>query len=248
MIEHVVRQLAEVVDEIVVVTSETLALPELPARVVQDRESERGPLAGIRDGLAAVESEFAFVTGTDAPFLSAPFVSRMLAIGKPCAPKSDGHIQVLCAVYPSAGWKEADRLLEKGSGRPLHLLEALGYEAIDFGLDDSSPPWRGFNTPEAYLAGVRELDPSATVEIELSGHAARENEVTKRSAPVGTLGEILSAWPASAGLVTAGSVASPFVVSIGGRDLVRDLSVPIGPGESVRVIDAPLVGTQGSGL
>ncbi len=262
MIEHVVAQLASAVEEVVVVTSETVDLPPLPARIVRDRDSERGPLAGIRDGLAAVDSEYAFVTSTDAPFLTDSFVSRILAVGKPCAPKSEGHVQVLCAVYPSAGWKEAERLLEAGVGRPLRLLESLGFETLDFDgdfdrgfdrdfvpepetkpgqgpeLDGARRPWHGFNTPQAYLDCVRVLDPMATAEVELLGRAALAIKDTKQTVPVGTLGEVLACWPESLGLIAEGRVARSHLVSLGGRDLVRDLAVPVGPGECVSILDA----------
>jgi len=257
MIEHVVAQLTPVVDEVVVVTSESVDLPSLPARIVRDGESERGPLAGIRDGLAALDSEYAFVTSTDAPFLTGSFVSRMLDVGKPCAPQSEGHVQVLCAVYPSAGWKEAERLLEAGVDRPLRLLESLGFEALDFdrdldpdldhergpdpALDSGAPPlrpWHGFNTPQAYLECVRVRDPLATAEVELLGRAALTVKDTVQTVPVGTLGEVLGCWPESLGLIAEGRVARAHLVSLGGRDLVRDLSVPVGPGERVSVLDA----------
>jgi molybdopterin-guanine dinucleotide biosynthesis protein A len=242
MIEHVVAQLASAVEEVVVVTSEAVDLPPLPARIVRDRDSERGPLAGIRDGLAAVDSEYAFVTSTDAPFLTGSFVSRILDVGKPCAPKSEGHIQVLCAVYPSAGWKEAERLLEAGVGRPLRLLESLGFETLDFDRDfapDGAPrPWHGFNTPQAYLDCVRVRDPMATAEVELLGRASLAIKDTKQTVPVGTLGEVLACWPESLGLIVEGRVARSHLVSLGGRDLVRDLAVPVGPGECVSILDA----------
>jgi len=242
MIEHVVAQLEPVVDEVVVVTSESLELPALPARIVRDRDPERGPLAGIRDGLAVVESEYAFVTSTDAPFLTDSFVSHMLDRGTASAPLSEGHVQVLCAVYPSAGWKQAAHLLEAGVGRPLRLLESLGFEPVELEFDGSPPPWHGFNTPQAYLDCVRALDPAATAEIELLGRAAENLEETMWTVPVGTLGEIVSGWPESSGLIEEGRVADAHLASLGGRELVRDLNVPIGPGEHVRILDAPVPG------
>ncbi len=238
MIEHVVGELAAAVDEIVVVTSEALELPSLPARIVRDRDPARGPLAGIRDGLAAIDSEFAFVTSTDAPYLTRSFVSHMLELGKPCAPVTDGHVQVLCAVYPSTAWKQAERLLESGVGRPLRLLEFLGFETAQIEYDESFPAWRGFNTPEAYLECVVALDPTATCEVELLGRAALEVEQVSRRVPVGTLGEVLSCWPESLGLVDKGRVCSAYRASLAGGELVRDLNVPIGPDERVRLLDS----------
>jgi hypothetical protein len=52
------------------------------------------------------------------------------------------------------------------------------------------------------------------------------------------LGEVLSWLPESISLIEGGRVSKPHVVSLGGRDLVRDLTLPVGPGENVSVIDA----------
>lgn len=257
LIEHVVDQLLPVVDEVIVVTSEALDLPALPARIVRDREPERGPLAGLRDGLEMATADRVFVTSTDAPFLTSDFVARMLEVGRPCAPVAEGHVQVLCAVYPGAAGKDAARLLEAGVSRPLRLLESLDFEAIEWtpesglardlvhGRDTTesrgpfaAPPWRGFNTPQAYLDGVRSIDPDASAEVELLGRAALRVEQTLQRVPVGTLGELLAIWPASLGLIEDGRVARAHLASLGGRDLVRDLGVPVGPDERVSLLDA----------
>ena len=52
IVVHVAGVLRSVVDEVVVVASDSLELPPLDARGVGDREPARGPLAGLRDGLA----------------------------------------------------------------------------------------------------------------------------------------------------------------------------------------------------
>ena len=220
MIEHVVGKLASWLDEVVVVTSAELDLPALPARIVRDREPGRGPLGGIRDGLAAIESPLAFVTSTDAPFLCAEHVDALFDSGGACAPVAEGHVQVLSAVYPRTATEEADALLARGEARPRALLAALDFEAFDRrGADDQEgefPPWHGFNTPRAYLDTVRAVAPGATAEIELLGRAALQVETPRRAVPVGTLEEALRAWPKELGLVQEGRVAAAHLVSLGG--------------------------------
>jgi molybdopterin-guanine dinucleotide biosynthesis protein A len=252
MIEVLVERLGSIVDEVVVVTSASLELPPLAARVVEDREPGLGPLAGLREGLAAARSDYAFVTSVDAPFLTGEYVEGLFGMGGACAPVSEGHVQVLSAIYPCRAWQAADDLLKQGMRRPLGLLEALDYKPIEFpfaiarpmgstdasGADASPPAWSGFNTPAEYLAGVRRVDPAATAEVELLGRLALKHSPARRRVPVGTLGELLSTLPESAGLVEDGRVARAHLVSLGGRDLVRDLAVPVGPGERVSVIDA----------
>lgn len=241
MIEHVVDCLLPAVDEVVVVTSAELDLPRLPARVVSDPAPERGPLAAIREGLAAAKAEYAFVTSVDAPHLSTKFVLEMFALGMPAAPVADDRVQVLSAIYPCDAWKKADELLLQGVRRPLTLLEELAYKPIESASADrfSGPSaWVGFNTPAEYLAAVRLRDPDATADVELLGRAAKKTRASRHRLPVGTLGEVLSRLPDSLSLIDEGRVAKPHLVSLGGRDLVRDLAVPVGPDENVCVIDA----------
>lgn len=242
LVEVLVGRLGSIVDEVIVVTSATLDLPALPARIVEDREPGLGPLAGLREGLAAARAERAFVTSVDAPFLTREFVEGLFAMGRATAPISEGHVQVLSAVYPCDAYRCADALLRQGTRRPLALLEALDYKPIELpasGDASGSPPaWRGFNTPAEYLAAVRAIDPDATAEVELLGRVALAQPTSKFRVPVGTLGTVLSALPGSLGLVDGDRVAKAHLVSLGGRDLVRDLAVPVGPGERVSVIDA----------
>lgn len=246
MVEHVVAQLEPLVGEVVVVTSEDLDLPPLSARVVRDREPGRGPLAGLRDGLGATRADQVFVTSTDAPFLTSAFVERLFGEGGACAPVSEGFVQVLCAVYPGGAGERAAELLERGRRRPLDLLEATGFTALEeadlratFVASGGPAPWHGFNTPDAYLGAVRAVDPKASASVELLGRAALSAGETLREVPVGTLGEILAGWSETRDLVGSdGRLARSYLASLGGRALVRDLSVPVGPGERVTILDA----------
>lgn len=253
MLEHVVGSLAPAVDEVLVVTSRELDLPPLPARIVEDREPDRGPLAGIRDGLEAAGADLAFVTSTDSPFLTTDFVREMLEHGSAAAPVAEGYVQVLSAVYPGDAWKQADILLAAGRPRALTLLEELDYQALDFaGRFDGAgagtqteegggrPPWQGFNSPAEYLDAAREVDRDAQAEIELLGRAALAFSETRFERPIGILREVLGSLPSSKDiqLVDGDRVARGHLVSLGGRDLVRRLDVPVGPGERISVIDS----------
>lgn len=258
MIEHVVERLRPAVDEVLVVSSAALELPPLDARVVVDREPDRGPLAGLREGLAAARSELAFVTSTDAPFLTAEYVTRLFERGGPVAPLAEGRTQVLSAIYPCAAWREAEALLARGIARPLTLLEQLDYETLS--LEDvcaamgtggpgeieaaraagvtAPAAWRGFNTPAEYLGCARAVHPGARAELELLGRAAMGMASRCHSLPIGTLGELLARVVSPMRLLEGERVAQPFLVSLGGRDLVRDARVPVGPGERLSLFDA----------
>ena len=238
MIEHVVATLRPVVDEVIVVTSEEVDLPPLQARVVFDRCQGGGPLVGIREGLRAANADWAFVTSVDAPFLSPELVEDLFSLGCAAAPVAQGHVQVLSAVYPCAAWRIADELLEQDSRRPLRLLERLEYRPIEFASTDGPAPWQGFNTPKEYLDAVRRREPGAVAEIEFLGRAARKGNRLQRRLEVGTLGDLFAQIPGAGALLSEGRLHKSHLVCLGGRDLVRDLSVPVGPGERVSVIDA----------
>ena len=238
MIEHVVATLRPVVDEVIVVTSEEVDLPPLGARVVIDRAQGEGPLVGIREGLKAATADLAMVTSVDAPFLGSEFIDGLFGMGCAAAPVADEHVQVLCAIYPCGAWRDADELLRQGIRRPLRLLEGLEYKPVELALSGGPSPWEGFNTPEAYLDAIRARDPAATAEIEFLGRSASRMAQPSFRLPVGTLGELFARLPDSAALVADGRLRKSNLVCLGGRDLVRDLSVPVGPDERVSVIDA----------
>jgi molybdopterin-guanine dinucleotide biosynthesis protein A len=156
MVVHVVETLRRAVDEIVVVSSADLELPQLDARTVIDRSPDLGPLAGIREGLAHIEADLAYVTSTDVPFLCPTFVEAMLSFGRAAAPVVDGHVQTLAAVYPRSALRCAERLIAAGRLRPLYLLEAERYRRV---LPHELPgleSLRSFNTPEEYLRAVQD--------------------------------------------------------------------------------------------
>lgn len=238
MLEHVVSVLHEVVDEVVVVTSARLDPPPVDARVVCDSSEGLGPLAGIAEGLAHVDADLAFVTSTDAPFLSPAFVRALLAQNCATAPEIDGFVQTLAAVYPRSAREPAERLLAEGRRRPLELLEAVGYRTL---LAEALPDLesvRGLNTADAYLAAVARDERKATASLEFVGHSRQLARCDRIEVPVGRLSEVLARAPAAMELCRDERVVPPFLVSLGGRDFVRDARIPIGPGERVIVLDS----------
>ena len=157
MIAHVVSILRPLVDEVVVVASDGLELPPLDARVVRDREPALGPLAGIREGLEQIRTDFAFVTGTDAPFLSPAFVTKLLSCGCAVAPEIDGHFQTLAAVYPRSALERIDAMLAErqaareskawaNADRIRDELSALKIEIVD---TPDGPRWRRHSNGDA---------------------------------------------------------------------------------------------------
>lgn len=254
MLVHVVERLREVVDDVVVVAAPDQHLPDVDARVVADREAGLGPLAGLREGLAHARGDLAFVTATDAPYLTAAFVRKVLGVGRAAAPVVEGRVQPLSAAYPTRGAALAEGLMEAGKRRPLDLLEALDYELLDAESLPDLDSVRGFNTPDAYLGAIakkemEEATPaegagpsSASVTLELLGRArARVGKASLAVSP-GRLRDVLAVVAAEVELVDGDRVARPYAVSLDGRSFLRDVGVPIGPGEHVIVLDSAVGG------
>jgi molybdenum cofactor guanylyltransferase len=266
LIEHVVATLAPCVDETIVVTSRDFALPAsieaLGVRLVVDSEPARGPLAALRDGLRAARSSAAFVTSTDAPFLTPEHVLALFELaeraerdragGAPLAvvPRAEEHLQVLSAVYPRALVEPADALLAVGDASPAMLLARTRHLVVEGELASFAEasagrpaPWTGFNTPAEYLALARVRDPRACARLEWWPAAASLSPPTSsgvaRAAiacevPIGLLGEVLQALPRE---VEEALDRSPCEIALGGIALGEDpdLSLPVGPGERVSV-------------
>jgi molybdopterin-guanine dinucleotide biosynthesis protein A len=238
MLAHVVDTLRRVVDDVVVVSAPGLALPPLPARVVCDPEPGLGPLAGIAEGLSHVGSDLAFVTGTDAPFLSPEFAEALFAFGGAAAPLVDGRVQTLAAVYPRSALTHARVLLARGRRRPLDLLEAVAYRQVQPHELPGTESLRGFNTPTEYLEAVREVEGGATARLEFAGRTRRLAGCCAVEVPVGTLGEVLDRAPSGLELRSGEGVAPAYRVTLGSGHLVYDAGIPVGPGERVVVREA----------
>ena len=242
LVETVVATLRSIVDEVIVVSSDALELPPLDARIVRDREPGLGPLAGIREGLHAVGSGLAFVASTDAPHLSPRFVETLLSFGTAAALDLDGHVQTLCAVYDADRANAADELIAEGRMRPLFLLETSGFRLVSPGEIVDADSIRGFNRPEEYLAALRAAGPDDCAALEFFGRARRSAGRPRVDVPVGTLGDVLKHAEPELVVYRDGKIAPPYLVSLNGRDFVRNPQIPIGPGDCVIVMDSGVGG------
>jgi molybdopterin-guanine dinucleotide biosynthesis protein A len=243
LFEQVASVLAQVVDEIVVVTSEAVAPPPLPfrARVVRDERPDLGPLAALAAGLAALEADAAFAIGTDVPFLTPAFVRRVLAAAGPetaVAPRIGGFVQPLGAAYPKRAAGVARELLATGRRRPLDLLDALGFAALGEAELPDRVSLRGADTPAEYLAAVAEDGQPTRAFLELKGRARARAGCARLEVPIGTLAQVLARAGGGRAICDGERVDPQHLVSIAGCGAVRDARIPVGPGERVIVTDA----------
>jgi len=176
LLQWVRDALAPVVDELVVVTAAGQALPPMhpaiPVTVVEDREPERGPLAGLAAGFAATAAPVCFAASCDAPLLRTAVVERILeALGghEAVIPEVGGYPQPLAGAYRrEPALTAAEAALASGANKVIDAFAAL--DALAFAEDDLArvdPDLRSFrnaNTPEALAELVALLDapPPAT--------------------------------------------------------------------------------------
>jgi molybdopterin-guanine dinucleotide biosynthesis protein A len=103
--------------------------PSLP--VVADAVPGLGPLAGIATGLRAAKGAAVIVLAWDMPFVTAPLLRGMRALGEldgaaVIPVHGSGQIaEPLCAYYPPEALETCLRLLEAGERRAGSLVEAL---------------------------------------------------------------------------------------------------------------------------
>ncbi|WP_440007670.1 molybdenum cofactor guanylyltransferase [Halomicrococcus sp. SG-WS-1] len=143
MIRRVADELESAVDELVVncrreqTDSLRTALSgyERPVRFAEDDEPDRGPMAGIRTGLHAVDETYAFVVACDMPFVNRELVEYLFdrASGHDAAvPQLDDQwFQTTHAVYRAEPMAAAcDAALDRGEHKIIEPLFDLDYVVV----------------------------------------------------------------------------------------------------------------------
>ena len=179
MLPRVVRLLGEVVAPLVVVAAPDQALPNLPdtITIVRDRDQGRGPLEGLRAGLAALSglADAAFATSCDVPLLAPGFVRRVIELFPAgeydiAVPWAEGYHHPLAAVYRVQVVAQIERLLEENRLRPVFLFEQVRTRVISAAeLEDVDPQLnslRNLNHPSDYYAALAAAGYSPSPEIQ----------------------------------------------------------------------------------
>ncbi len=144
MIRRVADRVSRTVDAIVVncrpdqVDAIIAALEgvDVPVSIAEDSETDLGPMAGIRTGLAAAESEYAAVVACDMPFVEPALLEHLFegAAGHDGAvPRLDDQwFQTTQAVYHAERMAAACQgALDRGERKILAPLRELDYVVVD---------------------------------------------------------------------------------------------------------------------
>lgn len=133
--------------------------------VAEDPEPDLGPMAGIRTGLRAVDSGYAFVVACDMPFVDSDVVEYLFerAAGHDAAvPRLDDEwFQTTHAVYRAAPMAEAcERALARDERRIVEPLFELDYVVVDeeeIRERGSLETFENVNTREEFEAAAKRL-------------------------------------------------------------------------------------------
>jgi molybdopterin-guanine dinucleotide biosynthesis protein A len=147
LVVHVARAVARAVDgPVVVVAAPDQALPD-GLTIVRDPVAHRGPLQGLALGLAALNTERAFVCATDQPHAH-EVLPTLLAEREADVVAYAG--QPLGALYRTALAALADERLDADAS-----LKGLLAAVDTVTLPDPPAALAGIDTPEDYSAAIR---------------------------------------------------------------------------------------------
>jgi molybdenum cofactor guanylyltransferase len=168
LLARMVRIVGEVVSPIVVVAAAGQDLPTCARAVIvaRDERPERGPLEGLRAGLAALapHAEGAYVSSVDAPLLSPAFIRRMIDrledadVAVPVE-EQEGKLfhHPLAGVYRTRVLPQVEALLAADRLRMVYLFEQVATNRV---------PVEALRDVDAELWSLRNMnDPSALREL-----------------------------------------------------------------------------------
>lgn len=165
LLQRTAKTMSKVTSPLVVVSAIDQSLPELPPETLFtcDSRPQRGPLEGIRAGLAALPAdvEFAYVTSCDVPYLTSEFVRRMVELlgqFQIAVPEYAGFRHPMAAVYRRNVLSAVEDLLANDRLRPMFLFDQISTRTVSAReLDDIDPQLQSLqnlNSPEEYKAAL----------------------------------------------------------------------------------------------
>ena len=148
-------------------------LPPLPLEVAfaHDARPDGGPLTAIAAGMRHLrdnkdlgEQDAVFVTGCDAPFLTADAIAWLagqLGDHQAVVPRAEGVLQPLCAIYRMDCLPTIEDLLQSGVDTPRTIAEKTRSRILEEDalrrFDPELRFLRSLNTPEEYEAARRSV-------------------------------------------------------------------------------------------
>jgi molybdopterin-guanine dinucleotide biosynthesis protein A len=160
LLHAVLRALAPVCGELIVVSNRPRAIAVADVAVVGDRYEGCGPLGGIHAGLSAAGGEYSFVAACDMPYLKSEAVAFMAAAAAgydAAVPFIDGYYHPLHAVYSRRCLPIIEEMLAAGRRRIIDFYPAVNLRQINAvelaGFDPALAMLSNLNSPEDLPGG-----------------------------------------------------------------------------------------------
>lgn len=157
-IDHVHRTLAELFEEVVIVTNAPELYADIDCRKVPDIYYAQGSLAGIHSGVCHARNERAFVVACDMPFINPAVVRDICASGERgdvVIPAHPGGVEPLHALYGKSCLAAIEEELDAGKKRVIGFFPKVKVVEIPVAnwseIDSEGLSFRNVNTPEEYL-------------------------------------------------------------------------------------------------
>ena len=260
LIAHIVRALAAIFHDIVIVAAPQQELPLLPARIVYDEVAYQGPVGGIFYGLQAAEGELGFVTSCDSAFVNTSLVEHLVNSAGDfdvVVPRWDDRFQPLLSVYRKTVLPFLESQLARGELRPVYLFDRVRTRVVEAAeirrFDPEGTSFFNMNTPADYesaLSRWRQLRSRGGVActVELLGAAqmiARAREVHLELPNPATLGDVfvalLARMPSLAGKVIArdgAALLEGYTCNVNALEFVKSASARVVQGDNIAILSA----------
>jgi len=156
-VEAIQRQLADLFEEVLLVTNTPEQYAFLPCRKVTDIHQGMGALAGLHAGLHHSNSGHIFAVACDMPYLNNALIRRIAALrdgADVVIPEGDKGIEPLHALYGRACLAPMEQALLTGKKRIVSFFDEVRVTQLSCAavaaLDPAFASFRNINTPHEY--------------------------------------------------------------------------------------------------
>jgi FdhD protein len=157
MIETAYRRMAELFDEVLLITNTPEIYDFIPCRKIADIYPGMGPLGGIHAALTNSVAARAFITACDMPSLNSQLIRELCSIQggvDVVIPETSGGLEPLHAVYAKSCLPKMEMMLQAGERRILSFFDLAQVRLVPRGriaaLDPDYASFRNINTQEDY--------------------------------------------------------------------------------------------------
>jgi molybdopterin-guanine dinucleotide biosynthesis protein MobB len=157
-LEAIHRRMAELFEEVVVVTGAPGQYGFLPCRRVPDLFEGGGVLAGIHSGLVHSGTDLVFAVACDMPHIHGELVRHLCGLAEGVdvvVPEGDKGLEPLHAVYRKSALPAIEKALRDGERRVVSFFDRVTLRRVTAEevsrLDPSLDAFRNINTPEDYF-------------------------------------------------------------------------------------------------